>query len=77
MEPNLKKALVEYITGQRSITIVGKPQILAVIYEAARTSKLLREALDSGDIEATILAVENKRLAVERFERITGHTWGL
>ena len=77
MEPELKKALVEYIMGRKSFTIVGHPQILAVIYEAAKTSRILRETLNSGDIDSTILAVENKRKAVERFERITGKSWGI
>ena len=77
MQPKLKRALVEYIMGQRTLTIVGQPQILAVIYEAAKASRTLKETLESGDIEATIIAVENKRKAVERFERITGQTWGI
>ena len=77
MAPELKKALVEYIMGRKSFTVVGHPQVLAVIYEAAKASRILRETLASGDIEATTLAVENKRKAVERFERITGKNWGI
>jgi hypothetical protein len=77
MAPKLKRAIVEYIMGSRSLTIIGQPQVLAVIYEAARTSRVLKEALESGDISATIKAVEDKRRAVERFEKITGKTWGI
>lgn len=77
MEPKLKKALVEYIVGRRSLTLVGNPQVLAVVYEAAKASRELVEALNSGDIDRTTDAVENKRCAVERFERVTGKVWGI
>jgi hypothetical protein len=78
MEPILKKTLVEYITGKRrEITLVGHPISISIIHEAARASRDLFISLKEGDIERVSLALENKRVAVERYEKVTGTPWGL
>jgi len=78
MEPIIKKSLVEYISGHRkTLTLVGDPVFISVMYEAANTSRKLLLALREGKIDEVASALEQKRIAVSRFERVTGQNWGL
>lgn len=78
MEPIIKKSLVEYISGRRkTLTLVGDPVFISVVYEAANTSRKLLLALREGRIDEVSSALEQKRIAVSRFERVTGQNWGL
>jgi hypothetical protein len=78
MEPIVKKSLVEYISGHRKIlTLVGDPLFISIVYEAANTSRKLLLALREGKIDEVSRALEQKREAVSRFERVTGQNWGL
>jgi len=78
MEPIIKKSLVEYISGRRkTLTLVGDPVFISVMYEAANTSRKLLLALREGKIDEVASALEQKRIAVSRFERVTGQNWGL
>jgi hypothetical protein len=78
MEPIIKKSLVEYITDRRTkLTLVGNPTIVSIVYEAAIASKNLLLVLHEGNIDEVSIALEKKRIAVSRFERVTGQTWGI
>jgi hypothetical protein len=78
MEPIIKKSLVEYISGRRkTLILVGDPVFISVMYEAANTSRKLLLALREGRIDEVSSALEQKRIAVSRFERVTGQNWGL
>lgn len=78
MEPIIKKSLVEYISGRRdTLVLVGDPIFISIMYEAVATSKKLLLALKEGDIDGVASALEQKRIAVSRFERVTGQNWGL
>ena len=78
MEPIFKKSLVEYISGSREIlTLIGDPSLISIIYEAANTSRKLLLALQDGKIEEVSRALEQKREAISRFERVTGQSWSL
>jgi hypothetical protein len=78
MEPILKKTLVEYITGKRDqVTLVGHPVSIAIIHEAARASRELFLSLAEGNIDKVSSSLEKKRVAVERYEKVTGTIWGL
>lgn len=78
MTPELKKIIAEYIIGVRSeLTLVGQPTVLAVVAEATRTSKRLYESLEIGDVDRVSAALESKRLAVSRYEKVFGVDWGL
>jgi hypothetical protein len=78
MEPILKKTLVEYITGKRDcVTLVGHPVSIAIIHEAAKASRELFLSLNEGSIDNVSSALEKKRIAVERYEKVTGTHWGL
>ena len=78
MEPTLKKSITEYIVGKRDqLILVGNPVTLSIVYEATRTSKNLLEALRSGDIDKVSSALNEKRIAVTRYERVIGSSWDL
>jgi hypothetical protein len=78
MESIIKKSLAEYISGRRkTLTLVGDPVFISVMYEAANTSRKLLLALREGKIDEVSNALEQKRIAVSRFERVTGQSWGL
>jgi hypothetical protein len=78
MEPIIKKSLVEYISGRRkTLTLVGDPVFISVMYEAANASRKLLLALQEGKIDEVSSALERKRIAVSRYERVTGQNWGL
>jgi hypothetical protein len=78
MTPELKKIIAEYIVGsRRELTLVGQPVTLAVVAEASRASKALYESLKAGDVDRVSTALELKRLAVSRYERVFGIDWDL
>jgi hypothetical protein len=78
MTPELKKIIAEYIIGaRRELTLVGQPTTIAVVAEAAKSSRKLYETLETGDVEKVSTALESKRLAVSRYERVFGIDWDL
>ncbi len=78
MDKKLRSTIAEFILGKRkSLTLEGNPQVIAVIYEAAMTSRHLMLALESTDPDRLQEALVNKRTAVERFRRFTGNSWDL
>jgi hypothetical protein len=78
MDKFLKKSLVEFILGSRkSLTLEGEPRLIAVIHEAAMSSRQLMLALETCDPEALQSALARKREAVTRFEKFTGKSWNL
>lgn len=78
MEPTLKKSIVEYIIGKRNqLVLVGNPITLSIVYEAARTSKNLLEALRNGELDRVSHALNEKRIAVSRYESVIGSSWDL
>lgn len=78
MTPELKKIIAEYIVGvRRELTLIGQPTTLAVVAEAARMSRRLYESLEAGDIDRVSAALESKRIAVSRYEKVFGVDWGL
>ena len=78
MRQELKRALIEYITGKwQEVHLRGHPTQIVVIYEAAQASRRLFEALSADDIDVVKKTLETKREAVERYERVFGKSWGL
>jgi hypothetical protein len=78
MAPELKKSIAEYVIGERKeVTISGSPLVVSVIYEAARASRNLMLALKNGNIDSISSAIEEKRVAVSRYEKVFGADWNL
>lgn len=78
MNGNLRKTLVEYILGKRdSVRLVGPPIVIAVVYETAQASRELYEALESGRVGLVERALDRKKKAVTRWEKVTGMKWDL
>lgn len=78
MTPELKKIIAEYVVGhRRELTLIGQPAMLAIVVEATRASRTLYESLASGNIDRVTFALESKRLAVSRYEKVFGVDWGL
>ena len=78
MNGNLRKSLVEYILGKReSLRLVGPPLVIAVVYETAQASRELYAALEAGRVPLVESALDRKRVAVERWEKVTGMKWDL
>lgn len=78
MEPILKKAIAQYIYGSLTeITFVGDPIFISLLKEATESSKNLMLALREGNLDKVNIALQNKREAVLRYEKVTGNPWGL
>ena len=78
MDTTLRKTLVEYIVGKRdSVKLIGAPVIIAVVYETAQASKALYNALSTGSSKLVESALLRKKVAVKRFEGLTGIKWDL
>jgi hypothetical protein len=78
MENELKKSIACYIMGSISeITLIGDPFEIAILKEAIESSKKLLLALNECDIEKVSESLEKKRIAVSRYEKVMGKTWGL
>lgn len=78
MDKTLRSSIAEFILGKRkSLTLEGNPQTIAVLYEAAMSSRNLMMVLSGTDPEQLQVALQRKREAVERFKRFTGKNWDL
>jgi len=79
MQPEIKKSILEYVLGtRRELEIVGPPIVVATIYEAAESSsallRALREELDAKTVRGLM---ERRKIAAERFKRVTGEDWDI
>ena len=78
MDKTLKKSLVEYITGRMpELTLEGHPTTLAVLYDAVQSSRHLFLALEEGNVSSVETALAKKRVAVQRWEKVTGRAWDI
>jgi hypothetical protein len=79
MQPEIKKSILEFVLGKRKeLEIVGPPALVATIHEAADSSaqllRALREELGSSTIRQLM---DRRRIAAERFKRLTGEDWDI
>ena len=78
MDKKLKKTLAEFILGERKeLELYGNPQTLALVHEAAMSSRELVLALASGSSERVSEALLRKREAVRMFEQHTQQKWSI
>jgi hypothetical protein len=78
MRKETKKIIAEYISGKRSeVSIKGNPLLVAIIYESIEASRGLLDALRSFDVDRIKQAILNKKIAIERYEKVTGKEWEL
>ena len=78
MDKRLKRALVEFVLGERKeLQLHGNPRDLAVIHEAATSSRQLVIALESGDPDRVNEALQRKKEAVRIFEQHTSQKWSI
>jgi len=79
MQPEIKKSILEYVLGtRRELEIVGPPIVVATIYEAAESSSALLRALrEERDAQTVKGLMERRKVAAERFKRVTGEDWDI
>jgi hypothetical protein len=79
MQPEIKKSILEYVLGtRRELEIVGPPIVVATIYEAAESSSALLRALrEERDAKTVRRLMERRKVAAERFKRVTGEDWDI
>jgi len=79
MQPEIKKSILEYVLGtRRELEIVGPPIVVATIYEAAESSSALLRALrEERDAKTVRGLMERRKIAAERFKRVTGEDWDI
>lgn len=78
MDEVLKKSLAEYICGiRKELVLEGPPSLIAMVYEAATSSRELFESLETNNFEMVQKSILRKKRAVKRWESFTGVEWGL
>lgn len=78
MRKETRKIIAEYISGKRNeLSIKGNPLLVAVIYESIEASRNLFDALKSYDSDRVKKAIHEKKIAIERYEKVTGKEWEL
>ena len=78
MDKRLKRTIAEFVLGERrEIEFLGSPKVLALVHEAALSSRELVLALESGETERVKAALLRKREAVRIFEQYTKQKWSI
>jgi hypothetical protein len=78
MDKKLKRTLAEFILGERKeLELYGNPKTLAIVYEAAMSSRELVLALESGSSDSVSAALLRKREATRMFEQHTAQKWSI